>query len=221
MSAIGINAVFSRIATIERRVGSLAPSAEFATMLNQASDQTRQSQLQSTAIDEPVSRDLTLGQLIGLAPSTTPAQVGFRAGSGSFEWSTRIPDAGRPYIGAITEAADREGIEPELLAALVWTESEFQADAISRSGAIGLGQLMPGTAAGLGVDPTDATENLRGAARYLKAQIDRFGSVELGLAAYNAGPGRVVQSGGIPNIQETQAYVPRVLDRFRLLGGSQ
>ncbi len=221
MSAVGIGAIFNRIATIEQRVESLSPSIEFAKILDQATSQSRQSRVQSTPDEQPGSPNLTLGQLIGLTPSTTLVRIGFQVGGGSTEWSTQIPEAGRQYIEAITDAANQAGIEPALLAALVWTESDFQSDAVSRSGAIGLGQLMPGTAAGLGVDPTDPTENLAGAARYLKSQIERFGSVELGLAAYNAGPGRVARSGGIPDIAETQAYVPKVLDRFRLLGGSQ
>jgi soluble lytic murein transglycosylase-like protein len=78
---------------------------------------------------------------------------------------------------------------------------------------------MPATAAGLGVDPWNTAENLDGGARYLAWTIDEFGSIELGLAAYNAGPTRVREAGGIPEIEETQAYVPRVLDYYRQLGG--
>jgi len=79
---------------------------------------------------------------------------------------------------------------------------------------------MPGTAADLGVDPYDPIQNLDGAANYLRQQIDRFGSDELALAAYNAGPGRVIQSGGIPNISETQAYVRIVTARRAELVGA-
>jgi soluble lytic murein transglycosylase-like protein len=87
----------------------------------------------------------------------------------------------------------------------------------SHAGAIGLAQLMPGTAAGLGVDPTDPLQNLQGGARYLREQLDRFGTPELALAAYNAGPNRVAQAGGIPRITETQTYVRRVLDTWEQL----
>ena len=90
---------------------------------------------------------------------------------------------------------------------------------MSSAGAIGLAQLMPATAAGLGVDPHDPLQNLEGGARYLRQQLDRFGSFELGLAAYNAGPTRVAQAGGVPAIAETQAYVQVVLDRYVQLGG--
>jgi hypothetical protein len=124
---------------------------------------------------------------------------------------SRLPEHGRRWAGALEDAARAAGIEPSLLAALVRHESDFDPGVVSRAGAIGLAQLMPGTAAGLGVDPHDPHQNLRGGARYLRQQLDRFGSVELALAAYNAGPTRVAQAGGVPKIAETQAYVPRVL----------
>ena len=138
---------------------------------------------------------------------------------GDDSWAANLPSAGRPWAGEIEAAANRAGIDPRLLAAMVWQESGFRPDAVSRSGAIGLAQLMPGTADGLDVDPWNPTENLDGGARYLAWTIEEFGSIELGLAAYNAGPGRVREAGGIPNIAETQAYVPRVLDYYRQLGG--
>ena len=109
------------------------------------------------------------------------------------------------------EAASRHSVEPELLAALVWQESRYCADAVSPAGAIGLGQLMPATAQSLGVDPWEPVENLEGAARYLRTQLDTFGTLELALAAYNAGPGAVERYSGIPPFDETQAYVPAVL----------
>ena len=98
-----------------------------------------------------------------------------------------------------------------LFRANVAVESGFRQTAISPAGAIGLGQLMPETAADLGVDPYDPAENLDGSARYLLAQMERFGSAELALAAYNAGPEAVVRHGGIPPFAETRAHVRRVL----------
>ena len=90
-------------------------------------------------------------------------------------------------------------------------ESGFNPQALSRVGAIGLGQLMPDTAAALGVDPHDPQDNLRGSARYLLAQLEAFGSAELALAAYNAGPEAVREYGGIPPFAETEAHVAKVL----------
>jgi soluble lytic murein transglycosylase-like protein len=117
------------------------------------------------------------------------------------------------------QTVGRDGRDACRLGALVWTESDFDPQARSRSGAIGLGQLMPGTAAELGVNPNDPEQNLDGAARYLRQQIDRFGDTRLALAAYNAGPGRVASAGGVPAITETQNYVARVTARAGTLGG--
>ena len=98
-----------------------------------------------------------------------------------------------------------------LFRANVAVESGFRQSAVSPVGAIGLGQLMPETAAELGIDPHDPAENLDGSARYLLAQMGRFGSAELALAAYNAGPEAVARHGGIPPYRETQAHVRCVL----------
>lgn len=129
-------------------------------------------------------------------------------------WTSALPPRGRQWAPAIEAVAGRAGIDGRLLAALVWTESNFNPTAVSHAGAMGMTQLMPGTAAGLRVDPWDPIANLAGGARYLRLQMVRFGSVELGLAAYNAGPGRVLEAGGIPDITETQLYVLRVLERY-------
>lgn len=135
-------------------------------------------------------------------------------------WAIALPARGRAWAATINVAAAREGIDPRLLAAVAWTESNFTPTAVSHAGAIGMVQLMPGTAAGLGVDPWDPMQNLQGGARYLRDQIARFGSVELGLAAYNAGPGAVSRYGGIPPYAETQLYVLRVLERYERIRAS-
>ncbi|ATG38081.1 lytic transglycosylase-like protein (plasmid) [Phaeobacter piscinae] len=103
-----------------------------------------------------------------------------------------------------------------LFRSLVQAESAFRPNAKSPVGAIGLGQLMPQTAKELGVDPYDMHQNLDGAARYLLAQLQTFGSVELALAAYNAGPHRVEKYGGVPPFRETRNYIKRI---DRLSGG--
>ncbi len=133
-------------------------------------------------------------------------------------WASKLPASGQPLARLIEHAAAQAGIDGRLFAALVWTESSFRPGVISPSGAVGLSQLMPSTAAGLGVDPYDPQQNLLGGARYIRAQLDRFGRVDLALAAYNAGPNRVARDGNvIPNIVETQLYVLRILDRYERL----
>ncbi|MEM9428465.1 MAG: lytic transglycosylase domain-containing protein [Pseudomonadota bacterium] len=98
----------------------------------------------------------------------------------------------------------------QLFQAMIEAESTYRVTALSPKGAYGLGQLMPATAAALGVDRTDPAANLDGAARYLIAHIAHFGSVELALAAYNAGPHRVVAYRGVPPFEETRAYLARI-----------
>ena len=119
------------------------------------------------------------------------------------------------YKAKVAELSARFDLSPSLIEALVWQESRWRADAVSPVGARGLAQLMPGTARELGVDPADPFANLEGGARYLRAQLDRFdGDVEKALAAYNAGPGRVMRAGGIPRIRETQLYVAAIMGRL-------
>jgi soluble lytic murein transglycosylase-like protein len=119
------------------------------------------------------------------------------------------------YSALVERVAEAYQISPVLIEALVWQESRWRAGARSSAGAIGLAQLMPGTARDLGVNPYDPNANLMGGARYLRQQLDRFGGdVELALAAYNAGPGRVLRARGIPRITETQTYVRSIVDRL-------
>ncbi|WP_425594534.1 lytic transglycosylase domain-containing protein [Qipengyuania mesophila] len=119
------------------------------------------------------------------------------------------------YKTKVAELAARFDLSPTLIEALVWQESRWRANAVSPVGARGLAQLMPGTARDLGVDPDDPFANLEGGARYLREQLDRFdGDLEKALAAYNAGPGRVLQAGGIPRIRETQTYVAAIMGRL-------
>jgi soluble lytic murein transglycosylase-like protein len=119
---------------------------------------------------------------------------------------------GTPYASLFAQAAQRHGVSPTLLAAVARQESGFDARAVSPAGAQGLMQLMPATAAGLGVDNSfDPAQAVDGAARLLKDLISEFGRVDLALAAYNAGPGAVKRYGGIPPYPETRSYVPSVL----------
>ena len=123
-----------------------------------------------------------------------------------------VPDA---YAAKVAELSERFDLSPALIEALVWQESRWHAGALSSAGARGLAQLMPGTAREMGVNADDPYANLEGGARYLREQLDRFdGDLEKALAAYNAGPGRVISAGGIPQIRETQTYVASVMGRL-------
>ena len=113
--------------------------------------------------------------------------------------------------------SENQDLDPKLVMALIQAESNYNARAVSKKGAIGLMQLMPGTAKLLRVsDPYDPDENLRGGTTYLRRMIDRFsGRLEFAVAAYNAGPGAVEKHGGIPPYQETRNYVRKVLALYR------
>jgi soluble lytic murein transglycosylase-like protein len=141
----------------------------------------------------------------GAAPTATAAS----AGSGPV-----------PFSAEIEAAAQRNGIDPALLKGLIKQESNFDPNAGSPAGAQGLTQLMPGTAASLGVtNPHDPVQAIEGGAKYLKQMLDRFGGdVQKALAGYNAGPGAVARFGGVPPYAETQQYVQKVMayaEQFR------
>jgi soluble lytic murein transglycosylase-like protein len=129
--------------------------------------------------------------------------------------STTAPGASgsNPFATEISAAATRNGVDPALLTGLIRAESNFNPSATSPAGAQGLTQLMPGTAASLGVtNPLDPVQAIEGGAKYLRQQLDRFGGdASKALAAYNAGPGAVERFGGVPPYAETQAYVRKVL----------
>ncbi len=122
------------------------------------------------------------------------------------------------FYALMRNVACQYGIPTGLFDAMIIRESNYQPAVYSAKKAFGLTQLMPDTAIGLGVDRYDTVQNLRGGAKYLRQQLDRFGQVHLALAAYNAGPGRV-RNGMVPRITETVAYVDNVLLNWQRLSG--
>ncbi|MCX8953532.1 lytic transglycosylase domain-containing protein [Ruegeria sp. NA] len=158
------------------------------------------------------------------APARTCLEPSFRAGAmvclrfedgGKSEQvvsRNATPRAKGEWADEAERAAKRHGVPVPLFHALVHQESRWNANAVSPKGALGLAQLMPPTAAALGVDPHDPVQNLDGGARYLKAMFLKFGTWRLALAAYNAGPKAVERYEGVPPYSETTHYVATVLE---------
>ncbi|MBN1172250.1 MAG: transglycosylase SLT domain-containing protein [Micromonosporaceae bacterium] len=152
-----------------------------------------------------------------IIPDSSVATLGGSAASSallrpaSLRGTDSTSSAGVPYAGLFQSAAAKYGISATLLAAVAKVESNYNPTAVSKAGAKGLMQIMPGTAKGLGVDPLNPAQAVDGAARLLVSNLKQFnGSLSLALAAYNAGAGAVKKYGGIPPYAETQAYVPKV-----------
>ncbi|MDM8549245.1 lytic transglycosylase domain-containing protein [Desulfobacterales bacterium HSG2] len=137
----------------------------------------------------------------------------------SNDYSSSYADWTTKYDHFITEASEMYDLSFPLLKAIIKVESNFNPRAISKKGAQGLMQLMPGTAKLVDVyNPFDPWQNIRGGARYLKMLMNRFDErLEWALAGYNAGPERVVRHKGIPPIKETRNYVKKVMEYYRVL----
>ena len=151
-----------------------------------------------------------LASVAGATPASATATAAPAAGTTATGAAT--PGANTPYATEIDAAAKKYNVDPALLRGLIRQESNFNPNAGSPAGARGLTQLMPGTAAALGVDPSVPAQAIEGGAKYLRQQLDKFGGDPAkALAAYNAGPGAVQRYGGIPPFAETQNYVRKVL----------
>jgi soluble lytic murein transglycosylase-like protein len=164
------------------------------------------------------------------APATAPAATAPTSSFAGALAAAQTSPSAAPVSGAgassafdseINAAAASNGIDPALLKGLVSQESGFNPSARSGAGAVGLTQLMPGTASALGVtNPFDPAQSLQGGAKYLREQLDRFGGDQtLALAAYNAGPGAVQKYGGVPPYAETQNYVTSVMSKAAAFRG--
>ncbi len=182
-----------------------------ASVLDFGKELPKRGDLNGDELADGVATDAAENSLVVLASyGTTQAGSGPR---GTAEIEDLVLDVGDDYLRhPALKAAGLSGTEwLALFRANIAVESAFNPDARSSVGAIGLGQLMPGTADLLGVDPYDPEDNLHGSARYLLAQLEDFGTADLALAAYNAGPEAVRDYGGIPPYAETEGHVAKVL----------
>ena len=163
------------------------------------------------------------------APLLKTASTGFtpRTAQPSFGASSDMPVYDRANREKITEmireVSDRYRVDPALVRAVIQTESNWNTNAVSRVGALGLMQLVPGTAQQLGVsNALDPKQNLDGGVRYLHSLLERYnGDLDKALAAYNAGPGAVDRAGGIPRYRETRNYVQKVTDSYYRPGSNR
>lgn len=171
------------------------------------------------AIGFSIGPMLLPAQAAGRAVPATPAAVAVYA-KVLHHINPQLPHwQSRDLARRVLLNAVRWRLDANMLVAIVTVESRWHTHAVSRAGAIGLGQLMPQTAALLGVNPRDPAQNISGAARYLRGLVGRFGAkhYDLVFAAYNAGPKAVSEYGGIPPFDETQNYVVRVLATWQEL----
>ena len=166
----------------------------------------------------PANQVVAIRRVVPAASGNDAAELTSSSAGGSTQMgNVAVPGA---YAGTIEQAASSNGIPASLLAALLYHESRFEPNVVSSAGAEGIAQFMPATAAGMGIDPTNPTQSIEGAAQLLGSYTRQFGSYSDALAAYDAGSSAVERYGGIPPYAETQAYVPAVLSLAGLSGQS-
>lgn len=205
MSALtAIAGVQARIGTIEQRLGLSRAAAGAVLSSNSTATSSSIGGIDLSGSFESIAASIEAA----LQPSTTGLTTTGLTSTGTASTSLA---ASTPYADLFRQAGEKYGIDPKVLAGVAYVESRFQTDVVSGAGAVGMMQFMPSTAASMGVDPTDPASAIDGAARYLRTQIDRFGSVEMALAAYNVGPGAMANAGSIQPGSQAEKYVTAVL----------
>ena len=235
MSAVaGIAAVQARIGAIESRLG-----VDRARQTQMGVAPVLTNQLGTSVAAMPLGyADVAAGAAAGMGSSTTSmtaagatipdfgsvvrqvelgaAQAyGATVPTGAPGASLGVPGADQvntatPHAALFNEAGARWGIPPTVLAGMAYVESRFQNDAVSQAGAVGMMQFLPSTASSMGVNPYDPSSAIDGAARYLRTALDRFGSLDMAIGAYNIGPGAMARAGGVNPGTQADRYVTAV-----------
>ncbi len=171
----------------------------------------------SSAASIYMCRDKTGAKVFTNAPTGSNCKVFSLPQTGRGWTTTRQVADPAQYDKYIERISRNYHVDPSLIKAIIHTESDFNHRAVSRTGAQGLMQLMPETARELRVaNPFNPRENIDGGTRYFRKMLDNFnGDLNLSLAAYNAGPGLVMRTGGVPQIPETKRYIRKVLKQYR------
>lgn len=199
----GIRSVQNRIAQLQQQLGipGSVPGMDFQQTLDKAVRGGAKTQ------QVPVR---------GVDRAVTAQQAGAVVQLPEYSVNSSLPIADQSLTAMVEDAARKYHVDPKLVSAIAEVESGGNQDVTSSAGAIGVMQLMPDTAASLGVNPYDKKSNIEGGAKYLREMLDAFdGDVRRAVAAYNAGPQAVRDYGGVPPYQETQNYVNKVLDIYR------
>ena len=235
MSAVaGIAAVQARIGAIESRLG-----VDRARQTQMGVAPVLTNQLGTSVAAMPLGyADVAAGAAAGMGSSTTSmtaagatipdfgsvvrqvelgaAQAyGTTVPTGAPGASLGVPGADQvntatPHAALFNEAGARWGIPPTVLAGMAYVESRFQNDAVSQAGAVGMMQFLPSTASSMGVNPYDPSSAIDGAARYLRTALDRFGSLDMAIGAYNIGPGAMARAGAVNPGTQADRYVTAV-----------
>ena len=214
----GVRHIQARIAEIQEQFGipGGVPGMDFDSALQKAMHKGEKAKGAETPGTAKGAETAAAGETTaGVQANTAPREVKLTGYAPHTKGGgTLLSDAALSQL--VKAASDKYQVDPKLVSAVAEVESGGNQGVQSPAGAIGVMQLMPDTAASLGVNPYDKQQNIEGGAKYLRQMLDNFGGdVKKAVAAYNAGPNAVKKYGGVPPYPETQDYVDKVLDLYR------
>lgn len=210
-----INAIQMRMRQIQSKFGS-SPIQQFSPTVTNGVRQVGLNQ------GPAGTGGITFEKLLATKMKESETSYSSSTASSGHVKGGNISSKAADYDPIVKEASQKYGVDEKFIKAIIQQESGFNPNATSAVGAMGMMQLMPGTAKDLGVrNAYDARDNIMGGVKYIKQQLDRFGGDKRkALAAYNAGPGAVMKFGGIPPYRETQNYVKSIMGNYVAMGGS-